>query len=522
MANHDNDISTILSALLYSGVQNDRDITGTPLGELFDDPHYQAIMLEEIGADKMEQLRRAIVNAGLEDAVIADSSRVDGDYGTMHAMTIRLSNGDMYVAYRGTGAGNWQYNADSAFGTSPSDMQQWALAYFDETVENHYRGDGQLYVTGHSQGGNNAVYVTLNSEHGALITSCVSVDGPGFSQTILDQIRERWGDEHYENQRMKCYGVYGENDYVHGLGETQVVPGDHVVFVATPDANSVEGYHDIYTHFSPDGLNPQAPEGPVSQLVTVLVDRMMADMSPEDRYYCAQIIMDLVEGTIGIGEDYQGRPSTQEILSLLAKVGPTVIETALHNPGDVAAVLWEMGLGDWVQEHPLELMGLTAAALYLCPWLPAVIGSTVALVYIIDGVIHLAQGALELLGNVKDFVVDCLEALRDTVSAIGQWLNDTFNPGRRYSNANPSLQADTARLRSYAQRVAAVNRRLRQLDRDMNDLYWQVGFLDLWDILMANLITGGSPNLKLVESYLNYAADRLEQAERKVSQNLGG
>ena len=47
MANHDNDISTILSALLYSGVQNDRDITGTPLGELFDDPHYQAIMLEE-------------------------------------------------------------------------------------------------------------------------------------------------------------------------------------------------------------------------------------------------------------------------------------------------------------------------------------------------------------------------------------------------------------------------------------------------------------------------------------------
>ena len=121
-----------------------------------------------------------------------------------------------------------------------------------------------------------------------------------------------------------------------------------------------------------------------------------------------------------------------------------------------------------------------------------------------------------------NFVVDCLEALRDTVSAIGQWLNDTFNPGRRYSNANPSLQADTARLRSYAQRVAAVNRRLRQLDRDMNDLYWQVGFLDLWDILMANLITGGSPNLKLVESYLNYAADRLEEAERKVSQNLGG
>ena len=87
---------------------------------------------------------------------------------------------------------------------------------------------------------------------------------------------------------------------------------------------------------------------------------------------------------------------------------------------------------------------------------------------------------------------------------------------------NPYFKADPVSLRDFATRLDRVNRRLVQLDKDLDDLYWQVGLLDLAEIISANVITSYSANLLLAKSFLNSAADKLENADRKALGYLNG
>ena len=53
-------------------------------------------------------------------------------------ITVEDVNGNVFIHYYGTGNGNWGYNA-AAYGGPPSDMQEWALKYFDDTYNKYYR-----------------------------------------------------------------------------------------------------------------------------------------------------------------------------------------------------------------------------------------------------------------------------------------------------------------------------------------------------------------------------------------------
>ena len=143
------------------------------------------------------------------------------------------------------------------------------------------------------------------------------------------------------------------------------------------------------------------------------------------------------------------------------------------------------------------------------------------LVRIVDAFIHMVEGIADLAEEVRDFVLNCLQAFKEAIGRLKEFLY-RMSPGVRYAENNPYFKADTDRLRDYARRISDVNRRLRDLDSDLRGLYWQVGLLDIWDILVANLITSQSPTLRQVCSYLNDAADRLEEAERKALDYMGG
>ena len=99
------------------------------------------------------------------------------------AIAVKDAAGNIYVHFNGTGDGNWNYNS-VAYGGAPSRMQVEALEWFDSFIEKQYEGHsrGNLYVTGHSQGGNNAQFVTIRSPYADYITNCVPLYGPGFSQ----------------------------------------------------------------------------------------------------------------------------------------------------------------------------------------------------------------------------------------------------------------------------------------------------------------------------------------------------
>jgi len=140
---------------------------------------------------------------------------------------------DIYVAYRGTGDGRWYDNGD-AFAKKYSPYQQDAAEYFDFVMEDLGVTDANnVYVTGHSKGGNQAQFVTLASKNAYLVEKCISMDGEGFSPEAIAYFKMIYGEDFYEGQLQKMYAVCGDNDYVNVLG-IKVIPEDHTVYVKSP------------------------------------------------------------------------------------------------------------------------------------------------------------------------------------------------------------------------------------------------------------------------------------------------
>lgn len=182
--------------------------------------------------------------------VCCQSADMGYDSGTA-ACTFKSPDGNgYYVAFRGTGDGEWPDNGIGM--TSPATTQQnRALSYFEEVVEAlEIGGQDHLVVTGHSKGGNKAQFVTMETRYDALVDVCYSVDGQGFSQSAIERWKERYGEQEYEERRKKLYGIHGENDYVSVLGNS-IIPGEHIRYVRTPvEKGNFAGYHDIKYMFA--------------------------------------------------------------------------------------------------------------------------------------------------------------------------------------------------------------------------------------------------------------------------------
>ena len=101
------------------------------------------------------------------------------------AMTFRLPDGSLYVAFRGTDSTvvGWKEDFNMTF-LRPVPAQGEAAAYLNEIAE---ATDGPLYVGGHSKGGNLAVYAAamLAPEHRSRLKRVFSHDGPGFQREFV-------------------------------------------------------------------------------------------------------------------------------------------------------------------------------------------------------------------------------------------------------------------------------------------------------------------------------------------------
>ena len=79
-----------------------------------------------------------------------------------------------------------------------------------------------------------------------------------------------------------------------------------------------------------------------------------------------------------------------------------------------------------------------------------------------------------------------------------------------------NLKVDTAKLRAYADRLEKVNSRLTKLDRRMDKLYVEVGLLDLFNLIQADLLTGSSKKILNCAKYLDETANDFDKTERNV------
>lgn len=111
-------------------------------------------------------------------------------------------DGNAYVVFRGTSAGEWEDNFEAAYVTETI-QQQRALDYINSIDAEH------ITVVGHSKGGNKAKYVALLSDK---VDCCVSFDGQGFSRLFLDKYEDLIKKNKY---KITCYAL--DNDFVNIL-----------------------------------------------------------------------------------------------------------------------------------------------------------------------------------------------------------------------------------------------------------------------------------------------------------------
>lgn len=251
------DISVILDAYMYLDYQSDsEEIQEKSLNEILekiekkykDNENYKALKKACEENPSLGEYTLVSQSHYEHEANGQDFFNYTGEECTddpIQACAFKSPDGDLYVAYRGTGSKRWGDNGQG-FVDESTDMQEAARAYFDHVVE-QYGYEGNLYVTGHSKGGNEAQYVMMTSEHRSEITACYSIEGQGFSDRAIERFKK--DNQDYEEILGRMFSINSDMDPVHKLIGV-IIPEENTYYVNThyEDSDGKKNYtyvHDV-------------------------------------------------------------------------------------------------------------------------------------------------------------------------------------------------------------------------------------------------------------------------------------
>ncbi len=173
--------------------------------------------------------------------------------------------------------------------------------------------------------------------------------------------------------------------------------------------------------------------------------------------------------------------------------------------------------------------------------IPGVIVATILMVLIIACAIIIIAPLVLVLGFVGDFVKTLIKlqsilvnlhevakelcgiiinAINNFVNGLKQWVKENLNPGYKYAMANPVIKVDTYKLRSYADRLEQVNRRISNIDSELDSLYTKVGLKNLKDLIQADFFTDYSYRIDQCRRYLIATAEDFEQIESQIQNQI--
>ena len=485
------------------------------------------------------------------------------------AMVVKSPNGSIFVHFRGTGDGNWIHNA-AAYGGPDSPMQEWAADYFDRAYADYGR-DGEIYVTGHSQGGNNAQFAAIRSTNADKITACIALDAPGFSNNFVNKSQTDLGLTLYKNRANKIWAFNGDSDYVSCLGQQTIIAPEQSYLLKTNEYNDITkaiySYHDIKGKLNDKGeflavYNDPSKATAIRQFMLALNNEIVnLDI---DQARLATIAMKYAENLLGKDDMYHINLTDnelEELVGLVMPIFPKIFEIVARNPEMISAIVTQLGLNldpavitilekfaqDCNKYSPEEwqrIMNAVSSVLVIkdgkitldSEWQNYLTLENADAVMTLAPVVSnmLENTAIEFLINngfppvVINFiskhgpkVASMALQFLGAVVLIGAflkkaWKNHINKFGRNYSSNNPYIKLDTDSLRRYAKRITTVNNRVSSLRRSLQNLYWQVGFLDLYELALTNLLTRESATLDQVAMYLNNAAYRFDIAENRT------
>lgn len=203
------------------------------------------------------------------------------------AMAFALENGDTVVVYRGTDDSivGWRENFNMSF-IYPVPAQKEAVAFLEYVAS---KTNGRIYVTGHSKGGNLAVYagVKASAQARQRIEKIYSNDGPGFDQAFIS------GTD-YKSMRGKIVSILPQSSIVGMLLENAnnyTVVKSNSVGLFQHDGLSWAVMGDKFIHL--DSLTKN------SQKVDQNMKKMLAGMTREERQHFVEALFDAIESQTG-------------------------------------------------------------------------------------------------------------------------------------------------------------------------------------------------------------------------------
>ena len=206
--------------------------------------------IEAILKDRPELGEARISNMSWKDN--DGDKQKDHDPEGMQACTFER-NDQVYISFRGTPRKSWidnakafvedlytgvfnlgialtEIKADTELKKYTSPMQEEALDYMETLKKSGvFERYDNVYVTGHSKGGNEATLVTM--VYSDVIDRCISGDGQGFSPEFVRYMKKTLGQEKFAEIQDKMYGFHANNDYVNSLGVSVIKEENKIYFI---------------------------------------------------------------------------------------------------------------------------------------------------------------------------------------------------------------------------------------------------------------------------------------------------
>ena len=426
-----------------------------------------------------------------------------------YSCIIETDDNNAIVAFRGSeDMGNY-YNllhdwteADLGLLNSIQTKQQIEAENFldhmnNKGILNQYEN---IAVTGHSLGGNLADHFTISStkyeDISNKITQSVSFDGPNFSNEYIeahaDAINKVAG-------KMKHYRWSVVSSLLHEL------PGVEQEFLQIKDYEIVKGviepdlgeeFYQIFGRHNTFSLifdeNGNAIRGEIDEFSVIMGDiSKKLDDYPSivgDTFYNA------VYGTLlsygWLNGMFDGDKYNTVQLILLDTVRGFIKTMIISN----------------VVTNAFIIVGMVSAIAVV------LLGGIVIYelgVWIVNEIGELLQWTSEMCYEMTNYFMEQWYEFKNEFQAV-------FNSGYQYAINNSEICVNTDSLRGYADRLYNVNNRIVNLDSSIKSLYGKVGFLDLLDLIKADILTGYSWRLGSCQNYLYNTADSFDNAENNI------
>ena len=155
------------------------------------------------GREWADIIRYVKSSENIKDLVLTDT--MENSKGTTLALcfTENVGSKEAVVAFKGTSGGEEWIDNVEGLNLADTPCQKDALDFIESL------GYTDITVTGHSKGGNKAMYVAVTS---GKVRKCVAFDAQGFSQKFLDKY---WAEIQARGENISNYSL--EGDYVHAL-----------------------------------------------------------------------------------------------------------------------------------------------------------------------------------------------------------------------------------------------------------------------------------------------------------------